>query len=239
MRHKSSLLMAGAVAVLPLLLTSCPRPIPYDPGVTLTFRLPDEAVGQKLKLAAVYYDGNGDLQVLPAYSTGKYGPGYDPSATVTSPTLDLYLEGYGLRNVRDAKKCVSPFKTGEAKEMKDVELSVDGVQTCNIYFVAFEDADNDGKPTRAEEKYITHDIYSYASSAFTYRMTTTDGVSTESGSRTAGWSLVRHTVLQPSSTPGKYLVSMVSVPQADQSIAIRLHEPSDYMTSMSLPGGLK
>ena len=79
-------------------------------------------------------------------------------------------------------------------------------------------------------------MYSYASSAFTYSMNSKDGHSTVSGTRTQGWSLVRHTVLQPSATPGKYIVTMNSVPTADESISIRLHEPTNFMTSMSLGG---
>lgn len=238
MKHKNPLLLAGALSALSLLLASCLPPSTPNNSVNLTFTLPEAAIGQKLKLVALYpelqADGTVTMQVF--QQTYSYASSYDADGTLKTNTLNLYLDRYALKTLASNTRCVTPFKTREAKNMNNVTISVDGVKTCALYFLAYQDANNDNIPTRAEERYNTHDIYSYASEAFQYSMTTPDGNSTESGSRTKGWSLVHHNVLQPSSTPGKYLMSMNSVPTADQGIAIRVHEPTNFMTSMNFGG---
>ena len=83
---------------------------------------------------------------------------------------------------------------------------------------------------------MTHDILSSASADFSYRYTSADSRSRETGVRKAGWTLVKHLVLQPQATPNQYLVSMNSVPASDQAIPLRLHEPSAFFTSMGLRG---
>ena len=233
--NKKLPLFGATLGLCGALLSACtPVRPPADPSVPLTFRLPEAAATQNLKLAAIYFEPDGTVKVLNAYS--DYGA---PQATERR----MMLHGFDLKALANNVKCAKPFASAEAKDMQSVTITPSSVNTCNIYFVAFEDADGDGKPTASEQRYITHDIYSFASAAFSYSMKTPDGKSTETGTRRAGWSLVRHLVLQPSSTPGQYLVSMNSVPTADENIAIVMHEPSDFMTSMSLPalpaGGAK
>lgn len=226
--------MAGTLALIPALLTSCPRPPVYGPPVYLNFSLPEGAAQLKdLKIAAVYYEREGDT-LTPQVLAGTYNYGYSTTGSVT-----LGLDTYSLNSLAANTKCVQAFKDTSTTGMKNISIDPDTVKVCNVYFLAYNDTDGNGKPTSEELKYTTHDMYSYASTAFRYSMTTTDGNSSESGQRTQGWSLVRHLVLQPSSTPGKYLVTMNSVPKDDQAIDIRLHEDTDFMISMSLPGGLK
>lgn len=229
MKHKSTpSLLSGALISLALLATACVPPPPYEPGVQLNFTLPDAAASQKLQLAAVTFQGQDDGSVKMETLSGY---GY-----VEGTTARLYLDGYALKQLAANTRCVTPFVGGESRGMQNVSVTPDTVKTCNIYFLAYQDGNGDGKPTREEERYNTHDVYGYATEAFRYSMTTADGNSTESGQRTQGWSLVRHLVLQPSATPGKYQVTMNSLPTTDQAISIRLHEPSDFMTSMSLGG---
>lgn len=215
-----------ALAGLPLMLTACPR-TPYEMPVRLTFDLTDGAP-DNLKLAAVSFQVQDDQTVKPVVFSQGYG--------YNSKTLSISLDKSQLAALSKNTRCTTPFSTGEAKDMLNVSVTPGDVSTCDLFFVAYQDKNGDNNPTSEEERYITHDVYSYASSAFTYSMTSKDGHSTVSGTRTQGWSLVRHTVLQPSATPGKYIVTMNSVPTADESISIRLHEPTNFMTSMSLGG---
>ncbi|WP_135228973.1 hypothetical protein [Deinococcus fonticola] len=226
MMKKARLSLLVALGGLPLLLTACPRPVPYDPPVLLTFRLPEDAPAN-LSIAAVTYQLQDNQKVEPVVLTHGY---------VGGKTASISLFKSDLATLAKNTRCTTPFMTGEAKEMTNVTVNPSTVTTCNIHFVAYEDRNNDRFPTAEEERYITHDLYGYASSAFTYSMTTKDGKSTEKGTRTQGWSLVRHTVLQPSATPGKYVVTMNSVPVVDENLMIRLHEPTDFMTSMSMGG---
>lgn len=214
-----------ALAGLPLVLTACPRP-PYDPPVSLKFSLPDDAP-QNLKLAALSFQVQDDQTVKPVVFTQGYG--YEK-------TLSISLDKSKLAALSKNTRCTTPFSTDQTKDMLNVTVTPSDVKTCDLYFVAYEDKNGDNVPTSEEERYSTHDVYSYASSNFTYSMTSKDGNSTVSGTRTQGWSLVRHTVLQPSATPGKYVVTMNSVPTADEEIPIRLHEPTSFMTSMSIGG---
>ena len=215
-----------ALAGLPLMLTACPR-TPYEMPVRLTFDLP-EGAPDNLKLAAVSFQVQDDQTVKPVVFSQGYG--------YNSKTLSISLDKSQLAALSKNTRCTTPFSTGEAKDMLNVSVTPGDVSTCDLFFVAYQDKNGDNNPTIEEERYITHDVYSYASSAFTYSMNSKDGHSTVSGTRTQGWSLVRHTVLQPSATPGKYIVTMNSVPTADESISIRLHEPTNFMTSMSLGG---
>lgn len=221
---KFSSLLLGGLLLTPLLTGCLPTPMPYDPPVSLSFSLPTSDT-QNLKVAAIYFEAQAD-----GTNVAKVVPNSNGSIYGSTASVQLY----GLKALAANTKCTSPFVGGETKGMTQVTVTPDTVNTCNIYFSVFRDANNDGVPNNAEEKYMTHDMYSYASADFTYSMQTANGQSTESGTRRAGWSLVRHTVYQ-SSTTGKYLVGMNSVPTADENIVIRLHEPTDFMTSMSLP----
>lgn len=214
-----------ALAGLPLVLTACPRP-PYEMPVRLTFDLP-EGAPQNLKLAVLSFQKQDDNTVKPVVFAQGYG--YNKNISVS---LDKAQLAALARNTR----CTTSFATDQTQDMVNVSVTPRDVTICDLYFVAYEDKNGDSIPTIEEERYITHDVYSYASSAFTYSMTTKDGASTVQGTRTQGWSLVRHTVLQPSATPGKYIVTMNSVPTADESISIRLHEPTNFMISMSTGG---
>ncbi|MFC4454326.1 hypothetical protein [Deinococcus sonorensis] len=224
--------LLGGAALLASLLTACPGPpTPPPPGVSLGFSYPAQADTSGLTLAAIYFTGTAgtDLKVLSTSSGyGGYGPPAGSSAS-------LYMDGYALAALAKDPLCMTPFKDGEAKGMQDVTLSNPEVRTCNVYFLAFRDANGDRLPQKAEEAYMTHDILSNASTDFTYSYLSPDGKSRESGSRKSGWTLVRHMVLQPEATPGQYLVSMNSVPTADQGIPVALHEPSNYFSSLSVP----
>lgn len=238
-------LLAGGL--LAPLLTGCFRPpLPPDPPVQLTFSLPSGAIPEtppsptaptanNLRIAALYYDVGADGKpVLKALGSNYYN---NYNYGIYSNTVSVYLAPSDLKTLTNSK-CTAPFVGGETEGMTEVTVTPDTVQTCNIYFSVFEDTNKDGVPNGIEEKYMTHDMYSYASTDFTYSMNhkNEDGsTSNESGTRRNGWSLVRHTVLQPSATPGKYLVTMNSVPATDEGIAIRMHEPTKFMTSMSLP----
>ncbi|TSA87430.1 hypothetical protein FNU79_02800 [Deinococcus detaillensis] len=236
----------GALAGVGLisLLTACPRPTPPPPyaSFNLTFKFPPLPASANLGntyLAAIAFDADtGAISVVNSQSLGYGAPGGSQSNTVQ---LNLYgLDGllngtvYGQK---EAKKinCSQAFAKGEADGIKDIKVTPEGAKTCNVYFVIFEDKDGNRSPSNAEEIYMTHDIVSYASSPLTFSYGSEDGHSAVSGSRNKGWSLVRHQVLQPTSTPGQYLVSMNSAPAEDQAIAINMHVPSAFYTSQSLP----
>lgn len=232
--------LAGAGAALLALLTACPRTYPpYVAPLTLNFSFPDTPASADLRLAAIYFEqatpgGPAAVKVL---SMGYVGGSGGSGASVNTATLSLYADS--LNTVKSNPLCISAFKTGEASGMQSVVVSPDTVKTCNVYFTLFRDRNSNNSPESTEELYLTHDIYSYANSAFTYSFTSPDSRSTESGTRTNGWSLVRHEVLQPTATPDRYVVSMNSVPTADLGIAIRMHVDSDRLTSMGVRGGLK
>jgi hypothetical protein len=228
---RQSFRLLGISALGMSLLTACPRPSPpYLPSPQLTFQFPELTDLADVKLAALaseVVDGQAQLNVV---SLGYLN---------TSSTGSVTLYGDMLKDLAANPNCTTPFLGGETAGMKEVSVTPDTVRTCNVYFLIFRDADRDGKPTASEELYSTHDLYSYATAKFDYRFVSPGGSSTETGSRAEGWSLVRHQVLQPTATPGRYLVSMNSVPQADEALTLRMHEKTDYFTSQGLktPGG--
>lgn len=230
--------MAGTGVALLTLLTACPRPYPpYVPPVTLNFQFPATPVTPDLRLAAFYFeqDSPGAEAKVKLLGTG-YLSTYN---TTTLSTGTISMDGSALNALKANAKCVLPFKGGETTGMQNVVVTPDTVKTCSVYFSLFRDVNGDGIPFSTEELYVSHDLYSYASSAFTYSFTSPDSRSAETGSRVAGWSVVRHEVLQPSDTPNRFVVTMNSVPTADETIAIRLHPDSDRLTSMGANGGLK
>ena len=84
---------------------------------------------------------------------------------------------------------------------------------------------------------MTHDVLSYADKDFTYSGASVDGKITTTGTVRRGWTVLRHLVLQPANAPGQYRVSMTSLPTEDLGIAIQMHEPSPFLTSMGLNAG--
>lgn len=218
-----------AISALGLsLLTACPDPVPYLPPTQLNFQFPALSDPADVRVAAIAYLGGAVNVVSQGYLT-------DPG------TASITLWGDQLKALAADARCTTPFLGGETKGMGEVTVTPSTVKTCNVYFLVFRDANRDGQPTAEEELYNTHDLYSSASEAFSYHFVSPDGRSTETGTRAAGWSLVRHQVLEPSATPGRFLVSMNSVPQADEALTLRMHEPSDYFTSQGLTriGGQK
>lgn len=243
--QKNAVLTVGGGALTMSLLTACPQPPPPPTFTTLEFRFPETAQTNGLTLAAIYFVDGSDpaqkagVQVLANGSLGRdgqfvYPGGPNASAMVNSGTLQL--ASYALDPLKKNAGCLRLFKTSEASGLQDVVITPETVKTCNVYFTLFRDADGDGTPTKGEELFNTHDIYSYADAAFTYSFASTDGKSQEKGARVSGWSLVRHEVLQPTATPGQYRVTMNSVLTTDQRLTIRLHEPTDRLISMGLKG---
>lgn len=220
-------------AVMLSALTSCFRPTPPPAGPVLTFTFPAITDTTNVMIAALSDEtaDGGSLKVVAQNPVGYSGPAGD--VTQTAP---LYIGGEVLQALPKNAKCTTPFITGEASGKQEVTVTPDTVKTCNIYFVLYRDADRNSRPGEGEVLFETHDIYSYASEAFTYRFVATGQgyTSVETGTRAREWSLVRHQVLQPSATPGRYLVSMNSVPKEDLGIAIRMHEKTPYFTSQSV-----
>ncbi|OWL93535.1 hypothetical protein CBQ26_19420 [Deinococcus indicus] len=199
--------------------------------MSLTFTFPDTPAVDTLRLSGVAFGANG--QYLQTIGYGGYLG--SPPGNVAN-RANVYLDGYSLQNLQKTA-CLSPFKGGETDGMRDVVVSPENVQTCNVYFVIYNDLNRNGRPESTEELYQTHSIYSYASEAFTYSFTSADGRTTESGARRKGWSLVAHEVRHPSATPGRYVVTMNSVPEADEGLAVRLHEPTNRLISQRAPLG--
>ncbi len=254
-----SLRLLGLGALLTPFLTACPpAPPPPPPGFSLSFRYPDGADTTGLTLAAIYFSGPGDVRLVGSSGYGGYSSYSLPAAgkvsaaalkPATSPVYPgngapttLYVDGFSLQSILNSPgaPCRS-FQDDAAAGMQQVTVTPPDVKTCYVYFVAFRDANGDRLPQSSEEVYSTHDVLANASSDFSYTAVSPGGRSRESGNLKTGWTLVRHTVLEPSATPGQFLVSMTSVSTADQGVAIRMHEPSDYLTSMSLnvTGGAK
>lgn len=211
------------------LLTACPRPTPPPSGINLTFTFPSLTDTSNVQLAALGFEE--DKPKVVAQTPLGYGP--------SSTSATLWLWGDMLRSWAENPKCTTPFLGGETEGMQEVTVTPNTVKTCNLYFLVYRDGNRNGTPESGEVLYETHDRYSYATEAFTYCFVSPDGRSTETGTRTKGWSLVRHLVLQPSATPARYLVGMNSAPQEDEGLPIRLHEPTNFFTSQSLsgPGG--
>ncbi|MBB5365038.1 hypothetical protein [Deinococcus humi] len=198
-----------------------------------------------MTLAAFFFQESSDpaqrVQVLTKGTLTRDGnyayPGDSNSGAIVNGGT-LQLASYALDPLKNNVACLAPFKTGEAAGLQNVVVTPDTVKTCNVYFTLFREANGNGKPDKSEEVFNTHDIYSYADTAFSYSFSSTDGKSEERGTRVSGWSLVRHEVLQPTATPGQYRVTMNSVLAPDQGLTIRLHEPTNRLISMGL-GGLK
>ncbi|GAA4009865.1 hypothetical protein GCM10022631_22950 [Deinococcus rubellus] len=239
LKQRSGLQALFGGAALMFLLTACPGPIPpppiYNPQY-LTFKypaLPSTVNSRNTYLAAIAIDTSGSSNTVTVVNSVAL----DSGSLYASPqpnTAQLPL--YNLDSLLNGKsQCLQDVVKGEADGIKDFKVTPEKAQTCNVYFVIYEDRDGNSSPSSAEELYSTHDIMSYASSDLTYSYTSEDGNSAVSGVRSKGWSLVRHLALQPVSTPGKYLVSMNSVPKEDKALALTMHEPSAFYTSQSLP----
>ncbi|SMB96260.1 hypothetical protein [Deinococcus hopiensis] len=236
--HPLFRLALGSAATMSV-LTACPRYTPPPMGPNLTFTFPAITDTTNVIIAAVAFEQQADETYKPkvvAQNPIGYSQG-GPSNT----TASLYYWGDAIGSLPNNAKCTTPFITGEASGKQEVTVTPNTVKTCNVYFSVYRDSNRNGTPESGEELYITHDIYSYASEAFSYRYVyAKDGnISTETGNRTQGWSVVRHQVLQPSATPGRYQITMNSVPAEDLGIAMRMHEDSNFFTSQSLTGGHK
>lgn len=218
-------------------LTACPRPSPPTPGPNLTFTFPAITDTTNVMLAAYAFELNADGKTYTPRVVAQNSVGYGgPGGVVNTASLSSYAWGDAIRSLPNNAKCTTPFITGEAADKQEVTVTPNTVKTCNVYFSVYRDGNRDGKLDGIEVLYDTHDFYSYATEGFSYRYVyVKDGnTSTETGTRTQGWSLVRHQVLQPTATPGRYQITMNSVPEGDLGIAIRMHEKSNYFTSQSL-----
>ncbi|WP_104991698.1 hypothetical protein [Deinococcus sp. NW-56] len=231
-----SVRLLGVSALCLSLLTACPRPgptpPPYLPPSQLSFTFPTVQDTTDVKLAAVAFVND--------EKTGGYQSqvvNFTPLSGPAVASANLLLDGYRLDMWAKNAACTTSFLGGETAGMREVTVTPNTVRTCNLYFMLFRDTNRNGAPESGEVLYETHDLYSYATEAFTYRFVSPDGRSTETGSRNGGWSLVRHQVLHPTATPDRYLVSMNSLPPADERLNIRLHERTDYFTSQGLPLG--
>ena len=241
--QRRTLKFAALGTALVISLTACPQPVPPPPpasSVNLTFSLPpiSNVEAHNLTLAAYYFVADtasgkptGQIKVLQseplAYSN------FNGGGTVTTASLSLY----DLSSVSNDPTCLSAFVGRSTQNRTQVVVTPATVKTCDIYFSVY----SGSSLNTSTEKYTTNDFLSYASSDFTYSFVSSDGNSTEFGNRKQGVSLVRHSVLQPSATPGKYLVSMNSVPNKDQAVPIRLHAPTNGLISQNLAraGGQK
>lgn len=230
--------LLGACVALTGLLTACPGPRPpIDDGLSLRFSLPDGAERQNLWVAALYYPLEASGTVGKPVMVGSTSASY---SSYGNGEVQLYLPGYALRQARDDARCTTPFLTGEASGKQAVSVTPDTVLTCNVTFLAYAASSPNTVPTIDNLKYTSNDLYGFASEAFRYSFVhvNADGTrSTETGERTAGWSLVRREVLNPSATPQEYRVTMNSLPTADQAVALKLREPRDPFKSQSLAGG--
>lgn len=220
------ILMLSGVALLGAGLTACYRIPTPDPQTTFSLQLPSDTDWQKMTLAAVYYEPDNNAPKILAQTYGGYG-----YSTISIPQSKL-------NELANNPKCTTPFYT---TGWTDVVNSSSTVKTCDIVFLAYKATGSSSAPTRDNIQYQAWDVYSYATEAFNYSMTMVKPSfrSTETGTRTQGWSLVRHQVIQPSATPGQYKITMNSAPATDNGIPIVLHAPSNYFISQSLPGGQK
>lgn len=232
MKTSSRLVLAGAGLCMMGLLSSCfPVRPPYENPVTVKFTLPADSVNEKLSVAALYTtrDTAGNVIQKRVDNTLGYVYGSEGSVTFYKAQLDKVISD---------QNCL-PYRADKVKQVTKPA----SVRSCDINFVAYDPAQMAGDPTTANLRYLTHDTYSYASEAYTYTSTFSgkDGDATvtsqETGSRRAGWSLVTHLVLNPSSTPNTYQVIRNSVDDSQLNLARTMHRPSDYFTSMSVTGG--
>lgn len=229
--------LLGACVALTGLLTACPGPPPpADESVALRFSLPEGADRSNLWIAALYYplEANGTVGQPVLITSTPAGSG------TSGGDVPLYLSGYALRQARNSAKCTTPFLTGEASGKQSVSVTPNTVLTCNVGFLAYTASGYGTMPTLDNLKYTSNDLYGFASEAFKYSFVNVNGDgtrSTETGTRTAGWSLVRREVLNPSATPQEYLVTMNSVAKENQAVALKLREPRDPFRSQGLAGG--
>lgn len=232
MKTSSRLVLVGAGLCMMGLLSSCfPVRPPYEEPVTVKFTLPADSATEKLSVAALYTTRDTAGNVIQKRVDGATGYVYGSEGSVT-----LYKAQLG--KVLEDQNCL-PYRADKVKQVTKPA----SVRSCDINFVVYDAAQMGGDPTTANLRYLTHDTYSYASEAYTYTSTFSgkDGDATvtsqETGSRRAGWSLVTHLVLNPSSTPNTYQVIRNSVDDSQLNLARTMHRPSDYFTSMSVTGG--
>lgn len=243
--------LLGLGALLAPLLTACPPvpPPPTSPTFVLRFNYPLQADISGLTLAAYTFSSAGKLTVVNGY--GGYPGSYNtysastaaPMKALMSPPVypsgpsSLYLGGYALDSLLSAggTNCTA-FRRPADPALGTLTATPADVKTCYVYFVAYLDSNRNGRPDLEETVYMTHDVLGYADKAFTYSGASANGKISSTGSVQGGWTVLRHRVLQPSGTPGQYKVSMESVPTDDQGVAIQLHEPTPFLTSMTLPG---
>ena len=249
---RKSLPLLSAGVLLSSLLTACPQPVPLptSPTFNLSFSYPAQAdLSAGLTLAAYTYSGAGKVTAVNGYAyPGSYGTYSAPIKAASSPPVpgggnlpSLYLGGYALDSLLapNGTNCQS-FKPPQDAALGTITVTPADVRTCYVYFVAYLDSNRNGLPESSEVRYMTHDVLSYADKDFTYSGASTDGKITTTGNVRRGWTVLRHLVLQPASTPGSYKVSMTSLPTEDLGIAIQMHEPSPFLTSMGLnAGGVK
>lgn len=222
------------------LLTACPGPMmpPTSPGATFNFSLPAPVQDANARIAAVAYLYDKGIKSVKSVGYGSVDPN-GKSAT-------LSVSGYELDALAKNPQCIGPFKGGQDTMFLDPDtLSVTpaSVNTCQVFFLLYSDANGDSIPQEEEVIYTTHDQFVYADQDFTYSGQDLSHLATETGARTRGWSLVRHVVIQPTATPGHYQVSMNSEkppatdnPYANTVYSVRLHEKSNFFTSMSVGG---
>ena len=223
-------LLAGSVA-LASLLTACPGRRMYDPGVTLRFSLPEgESQSGPMAIQAMYTTrdeaGQVVMKPLPEGSGYGYFGGREGSITLNKVSLDKVLAD---------GKCL-PYRADKVTRVTEPAA----VRSCDInFFVYSGSANSPAQPSSANLRYLTHDTYSYAGQNFTYTSAFSDKglTSQETGTRRAGWSLVRHLVLHPSDAPNTYRVVRDSVEDSQLNLPITLHAPSDYFTSMGVSTG--
>lgn len=214
------------------MLTGClPEPPRPSIGYNYTFTHPKLAENSNYALSSLYYTTESDGKVAAHLLTPQSARGNQSR---------LWLSDFKLDKLANDPKCTTLFVQGEGSGRQDVKVSPNTVKTCNIYFVIHRSPNVYSPgwvPSESDVIYQTHSILSYASENFIYSMRNAAGNSLETGTRRQGWSLVRHEVLQPESTPGQFLVTMNSVPKEEEALPIRLHEETNFFTSMSLNGG--
>jgi hypothetical protein len=229
-------------ALLMTSLSSCWRwfnPPQPPKSVTLNFQFPTLSAEEAKTafLAAYYHDSPTTIKVLQQQPIGAYSYSNPNYPSTGGPLSSATLSLYGFETILNADtKCSTPFVGGETKDRSKVVVTPDNVNTCNVYFAVYSNI-GANKPDGSNQLYRTNDFYGNATSDFTYSMTSPDGKSSESGTRKLGWSLVRHTVLEPSSAPGTYLVTQNSAPDSDLALPVRLHVPTNGLISMNLPTG--
>lgn len=215
-------------------LAACSPGIPRPPGPPLSFTFPALSDPAAHRIAAIYFVGpTTDYRNVKVAGEGD----------VNSPTsANLYLSSFATDAAAADPNCTTPFKGGETTGKLDVVVTPETVKTCIIFIVVYRDKNGNGQPESGELVYTTNDQYGYASENFTYSYRTdpdndlTKGVNaTETGVRKVGWTVLRHRVIEPEATPGRYKVTMNSVDGEDAAIPIKMHEATDYFRSQGVP----